>query len=196
MANVFDIGLLNEFRIIFGWLFVFVIIYAALEMTKILGENKGLHGIFAFVIATLFAIQPNAVAIVTGSAPWFVVMIVIFMFMMLIARFAFGESKGDAILLRLFGNEAGAGWWIFVPVIIIIGMMIASTVGPGVTPGSGEAVDVDDPDYVAPGEGSTATTDYETNVVNTLFHPKVLGMVVLMIIALFTILTITGVPKR
>ena len=194
MANVFDIGLINEFRIIFGWLFIFVIVYAVLQVTKVLGDNKGLHGIFAFALATLFAIQPNAVSIVTGSAPWFVVMIVIFMFMMLIARSAFGEEQGDRILMHLFGREEGAGWWIFVPVIIIIGMMIAST-GWWEGPTGGPSVsDVDDPDY-EPGDGNTDTEDYETNVVNTIFHPKVLGMVVLLVIALFTVLTITAVPR-
>ena len=79
MATVLDIGLLQEFQIIFGWIFVFVLVYAVLELTKVLGENKGLNAIIGFTAATLFALSSQAVAIVTGMAPWVVVMVVVFM---------------------------------------------------------------------------------------------------------------------
>src|SRR4030042_5100741 len=99
MATVFDIGLLKEFSIIFGWLFVFVMSYALLEVTKVLGENKGIHAILAVCFATLFAFSERATNIVIGSAPWFVVFMVLVMFLLVGIRFAFGD-KGDDMLLE------------------------------------------------------------------------------------------------
>lgn len=182
MATVFDLGLLQEFQIIFGWLLVFVLVYAALEMTKVLGTNKGLHAITAFAAATLFSLSPRAVAIVTGFAPWFVVMLLVFMFILVGVRFFFG-AEGDQLLLNILGKSQAA-WWVFLPVVIILGVLISSTLGPGLTPGSENVEEVDTTDT------STATSDWRTNVVNTLFHPKILGAGVLLLISMFTIMNL------
>lgn len=188
MATVMDIGLLEHFRIIFGWLFIFILVYAVLELTKVLGENKGLHAISALCVAILFSLSPQAMTIVTGAAPWFVVLLFMIMFLLIGTRFAFGE-KGDELLLGVFGKTTG-GWWIFIPVLVIMGILLASAIGPGLTQGANETQQAE------VGEGSTATSNWQTNINNTLFHPKVLGTAALLLIAMFAVLMLTSTPVR
>lgn len=189
MATVFDLGLLQEFQIIFVWLLVFVLVYAILELTKVLGENKGLHAIIALCAAIIFSFSKSAVHVVTGMTPWIVVMLFFFLFLLMGIRFAFGEA-GDQYLLSVLGGEKGAAWWIFIPVVIILSVMLMSAVGPALTPtGNNESGSVGDSDM------STDTSDWQRNILNTMFHPKILGTGILLLIAMFTITTICSVPK-
>ena len=189
MATVLDVSLLQDFQIIFGWLFIFILVYAALEITKALGENKGLHAVLAVCFATLFSFSSKAMTVVTGAAPWFVVLLVIIMFLLIGVRFAFGVEGGDAALNRVFGTTAG--WWIFIPVIIIIGVLIMTTLGPGLLP-----LSEDGSEPVEPGEKSTSTKDFSTNVWNTLFHPKMLGTGAILMIAVFAIALLCSTPLK
>ena len=181
-------GLLKEFSIIFGWLFVFVLSYALLEVTKVLGENKGLHAVLAVCFATLFAFSERATNIVLGSAPWFVVFMVLVMFLLIGVRFAFGD-KGDELLLETLGRRK-AGWWILLPVVAIVGILIAFQIGPEMLPGGGGT------ETTESGGTSTATSSFSQNIVNTLYHPKIIGMAAILMIAVFAIFTICTVPVK
>ena len=53
MATFLDIGLAQHFSVVFTILLVFVIVFAVLEKSKILGGNKGLHSLIALSLAML-----------------------------------------------------------------------------------------------------------------------------------------------
>ena len=59
MATFLDIGLAQHFSVIFPVLFVFVIVFALLEKSKILGDNKGLHSLIALCLAIMLLFVPG-----------------------------------------------------------------------------------------------------------------------------------------
>ncbi len=192
MATVMDIGLLQSFSDIFLVLFVWVVVYAILQKVKVLGENKGLNAIVAISVAIFLAFSAKPKIIVKGIIPWFVLLFVFFMFLVMGMRFTFGVDAGDEMLLKVLGGEQSAGWWIFIGAAAILLVVVSSLVGPEVTPGSNQTAP---PEITTPGQnGDVDTGDWRTNVLNTLYHPKVLGSVLLLVIALFAIQFLTRTP--
>ena len=76
MANGLDLGVLNYFSVIFPALLIFVIVYALLEKTKMLGENRSLHAIAAISAAFLVMLSKDILEIINFGAPWFILVIV------------------------------------------------------------------------------------------------------------------------
>jgi len=168
MATIIDIGVLDHFVPLFVFLFVFVIFYAVLLKTKILGSNKGLMSLVSFVVAMLFIITQSATEFVQLVTPWFVVLIMITMAFLLI--FMFMGIKPDAIASAI-GNESMV-WTIMIVLLVLLGFALTKTIGPGIadiTQGN-----VDDENFV----GSVGTI---------LFHPKILGVLFILFVASFAI---------
>lgn len=77
---------LNYFMPVFSFLLVFVLIYALLAKTKVLGENKFVHLLISFILAVFFIVNVSLVDFVKFSSAWFVVFIVcVFLILVLIA---------------------------------------------------------------------------------------------------------------
>lgn len=190
MATLFDLGLLEYFSSIFLFLFVLVVIYGILEVVKIVGENKGLNALIALCIAVFatFATKPRM--IIQGIIPWFALLFIFGMFVMVAMRFIFGESA-DAMFKQMLGGDTGAGWWILIGAGTILLVVFSSAVGPDLTPGMDNTTVIEG----GGGSGSTSTGNWQSNVLNTLYHPKILGTVVILVIALFAIKLISTVPK-
>lgn len=64
------------FMPIFAFLLVFILVYALLGKTKILGENKFLHLLLAFFVSIIFVSSPAAKEFVFLSVPWLAVFLV------------------------------------------------------------------------------------------------------------------------
>src|SRR3989344_3428892 len=85
---VIDIGIWRYFLPIFSFIFMFTLVFAILEKTKILGsDSTGLNSIIAFVVALLFVLTPSAVALVNFLIPWFIVLIFFILFVVVIFMF-------------------------------------------------------------------------------------------------------------
>lgn len=110
--------------IILPFLLVFVLLFAILQKTKLLGEGKlQIDAITAFVIAALFVTFTNAVHIVTQMTIFLTIAIVVLFVFMLIYGFAYGDTKGDPL--------AGQKWvkptiGIIAFVSVIIGFLVIS----------------------------------------------------------------------
>ena len=189
MASVLDIGLINQFAGVFTILFIFLVIYAILTVTKLLGDNQGVSGLIALLIALLSATQPQALAVVSGMSPVFVILLMFLMFMFLAAKFA-GFDTND--IIGMLGGRPGAAAWILIFSLIALFFVMANVFGQGFLESfsefqGGEAVN-------ATGEGSTSTssTSFNTNLGNTIFHPKILGFILIMLIGAFAIALLTG----
>jgi hypothetical protein len=66
--------------------------------------------------------------------------------------------------------------------------------GTNARPNTGTPVEPGEPGYVEPGEvgpGTTATSDFNTNLNRAFFHPKVIGMVFLLLVGAFTVAQLT-----
>jgi len=117
MATVLDLGLLEEFSIIFSMLLVFILVYAILQYTKILGENKAIHAFIAILIAIIILFVPSIGELLTTIIPWYVVLF-IFILMMLISYKMFGI--GDEDLADTLKNYTQIIYWIIILSVIIL----------------------------------------------------------------------------
>ncbi len=186
----FGMELLGNFTPIFSFLFVFVIVYALLEKTKVLGENRGLHSMISLCIAFIIFISPAVNQIIVETTPWFVLLFVFLMFLLMSVKFV-GIQETEFI--GVLGGKTASWWLIAIALIILLGVS-GQIFGPKLLAfTSGEV----------PGEpgtattGSTATSSYSTNLGRTIFHPQFLGMVALLLIAAFTVKSLAiGPPKN
>lgn len=96
---------------VFGFLLVFVVVYALLSKTKILGENKFVHIFTSFCVAILFLVSANAVEYVQVITPWFVAFILSMLFILILVGLMRGKIE----------DFMGKGvTWIIVILLIII----------------------------------------------------------------------------
>lgn len=113
---VVDISGLSYFMPIYGFLFVFVLIYAILQKTKILGDNKFISLIISFILATIFATVSSMQAYVSLVTPWFIILIVALFFILLIVGFS---------LKKVEGIISPGFIWVFVAVLILVFLISA-----------------------------------------------------------------------
>jgi len=201
MASIIDLGLVQQFSDIFSIILIFLVVYAALEMTKVLGANKGVHSLVALMIALLMAVNPNALKIISGISPLFTVFIIFIMFLFVAALFA-GFTKGEVI--QALGGQSGAAFWIIIVSVVLLGIVIGNVFGQQLleqfSASSSETVNTQPtidtngdgvPDAVAP---TTDSADFQKNFGRTLFHPKILGLILILLIGSFTIRMLTSAP--
>ena len=189
MATFLDIGLFGYFGAIFPVLLVFLLVFAVLTKTKFFGDNKGVHSLIAFAIAMMVLVSPGVVSVINIMAPWFVF---IFIFSMLfLVSLQFLGVKSEAITDYMTGDWSAVHWIILSIAIIIAIGSLATVYGGSLLPytESGQAT-------VTAGGGVTGTTtstgDFNQNVGRVLFHPKVIGMVFVLLVATFTIRLMAG----
>jgi len=174
----FDVGLIENFSMIFTFLFFFVTIYAVLSFGKIFGENKGLQALIALVLSFFSILSPNLIKLITTIAPAFVLVMVFLMFLFMLYKM-FGVED-NWISKAVVGEEGAAYYWILIVSIIIILAGAAVVWGPSLPYTQGNVS----------GEPGTITG----NIATVFFHPKVLGFLFLLLIAVFTIWLITLTP--
>lgn len=184
-----DVGFLGYFSPIFVFVLIFAMVYGALQFTKLLGDNKILHAGIAMVIAVIFLFSASAITVVTFIAPWFTLLF-IFIIFILIAYKLFGAT--DDQIRTVITKMSAVQYTIFALGIIILLLGLGAGFGQellGFSAGFSETRDA----AVEAAEGGTATESYQQNLIATLFHPKILGMILILVIAAFTIRALT--PK-
>jgi len=186
MATFLEVGILNYFSIIFPALLVFVIIFAILEKTKLLGENKSLHAIVAIVSAFLTMISTDIAAVINFGAPWFIMVFVFLTLMLLIYRFM-GASEAD---LAAAAKEKTVAWTIFAVSIIIVISSISHVYGQKLLERSAGEADLATGEA---GERAIAAGDdtFRSELLDALFNPKVLGLMFIFLVAVFTVSLLT-----
>jgi len=189
MATFLDVGLVQHFSVIFPVLLVFVIVFALLQKSKLIGDNKGLHSLVALCIAVMMLFAPGVVQVINIMAPWFVLIFLLIIFFMMILL-SFGTSW-DSITKYATGWETPHWFLLIIGLIIFIGAL-ASVYGTALLPYSNE----DNATATAVVNGtSTDTGDFNSNVGRVIFHPKTLGMVFLLMVGSLTIRLLTKSAK-
>ncbi|MBW2973388.1 hypothetical protein KY346_03270 [Candidatus Woesearchaeota archaeon] len=179
MATPLDIGLLQKFDLIFPFLLILVIGYVVLTRIKIFKENQALAFILSFALAVLALFNPIVIKTINMMAPWFVLLFV-FMLLVFMAYVAFGIKEDTIIETITKGKYAtDFGYWILALVLIISIGSLTTVISQeeGFIP-----LTEDNATVAAAPEGGE-----QAGFWTTLFHPKMLGMVLLLLIALFTI---------
>jgi len=168
MANVFDLGLLSQFSDIFVLVLIFAVLFGILQVTNPF-KNQGINALVAIAITVLLGTTGGTTEVITGLLPWFVITGIFMVFLFVLLNFV-GVPLQETVL------SGGAGmWWVFIP--LIIGLVIALVAGgpfskadPGVEPTPGQAV------------------------LNLITEPKILGFILIMVIASITVTLMAGVP--
>ncbi len=190
MASVLDLGLIDQFSSIFAILFIFLIVFAVLESTNVLKAGHGVHGLIALIVALISATNTDALSVVTQISPFFVIVLVVIFFLFLATSFA--GFKFDEVLSVIGGRDNASIWIILVTVIIVLfglgnvygqSFLKQTTIGQ-LTTEDGAVI------------GNQTSTDTNTgsfadNLANTIYHPKVLGMILVMLIGAFAIALLT-----
>lgn len=218
MATTFmDISLFGHFSIIFVFLLVFVIVYGFLSMIKLfkgLSGEKGLYAIIALAISFLASMSADVLNVVLNMTPWFTVLIIFMFLTFFVVRMWAGDD--EALFSRLI-KQPTVYWILIIVFILILISSLSSTFGqkmldnnPEVqTLSGGETVQMDNGTIISiedaedagyeiisqtttesTSSGSTATTDFSGNVMATIIHPKVLGLLLFMVISFLTIIFI------
>lgn len=115
MENIFTNVIFTDY--ILPWVLLFVIVFAILEKTNLLGEGKRqINAIIGAVVGLIVLAFPAFRDVITGLIPYFaVVLIAIFVFLLLFS-FASGETKG---------NPLGKTPKIIFGIVLFIGTIIA-----------------------------------------------------------------------
>ena len=183
MVTFLDTGLFEFFSVIFPALLVFAVVYGFFTKFKIFGESKSLHAIIAISVAFLVMLSEDIVALISFIAPWFVLFFV-FLMLLLMVYMIMGASADD--FARVINNDPTISWTIFVIGIVIIAAGVAHVYGQRLGPLTQDG-EVSDTDATISGE----TSDFSQNVGKILFHPKLIGMIFILLVAVFAIALLT-----
>ena len=82
MATFLNALLLSRFNGLIVFLFVFTIVYAVLQKGNLL-KNKNLNALIAFTFAFLSVLNPNIVKFIMYLVPWFFVVILVTLFLII-----------------------------------------------------------------------------------------------------------------
>jgi len=142
---------------IMAFLFVFLVTYALLAKTRILGGNTFIHFFVSFIIAIVFALSPSATEYTVMTIPWIAVLLVALFSILLTFALVKGNIE-DLVKSPIVGI-------ILVIVVLIIFLVSALNVfGPFFA-------------QYAPGP------QQKPGIISFLINPSVLGGVILLIIA-------------
>lgn len=179
-ASIIDLSIMQGMSAIFMIIMVFIMIYALLQKTKVLGGNSALDATIAIAVSFMMIISGTVMEIISNMTPILVLCLFFVMFFLMATRFLGIE---DSSIVAMLGGQ-NAAWWLIIAGILIFLGAAGQVVGPLLAGGGGEGT----ADSIQPSEtGDVGTGDYHQDLRNTLFHPTFLGMIVLLLIGSFTI---------
>jgi len=171
MATFLDVSGLEAFSKIFVFLLVLLAIYAVFTTTKSFGGTKWVAWLIALVVAIFVILSDLASGIIRYITPWFAVLF-IFVTFVIVAGKIFGATGADFAEYK----------WILVVVVVLVFLVGAlmyirqQTNVPG---------DVNE-------DGKVVKESNYASTVNFLFHPKVMGIIFILLVAIFTIALLAG----
>jgi len=183
MATILDVTILENFAVIIGMVFVMAVVFGILETIKIFGANRGLNILIAVLIGLLVLIFPDITKIIAISVPWFT-MLFLLILVMLIAYKMLGAT--DADIASALTADRTIVWVVAIVCIVIVIAAASSVFGQKLLTGEEAAAE-----GFVPG-ASTSTESFSANVGATFFHPKILGLILIFMVAVFTMAILGG----
>ena len=188
MAVFLDISIIKNFSAVFTFILVFVIIYGLMQSLKLLGDNKnGTHALIAIVVAFLVSMSSGVTTFLQTFTPWFTILIIVIFFILFAVKM-FGVS--DGAITKAFENKSSILTWILILSAVILLFSLGAGFGQtalneGQT--GGNTTSVVTGNTTAP----TDTGSFSQNLYNTLYHPKVLGLILIMLIVVIAMMFLT-----
>ena len=162
-----DLSIMQYFLPIFSFILIIVIMYAVLQKTEILSKNVRINFMIALCAALLVMFSGRTLELVDYMVPWIV--FILFILVMVFMVFMFFGLEKDEVWARI--GTPGIVWTFFI-VLIILAM--GKVFGP-----------------IIPNKGFEAGT-----LLGFLFQPQVLGVVALLLIAMWVANSLTGQDLR
>lgn len=182
MATFLDLSLFGFFDRIFVVLLIWTITFAILQKTKAVGDALGLNAIIAVAIAFLALISDTIVQLISFMVPWFALLIIFLVLLILLFQI-FGVTDVSAAV-----KDKALQWTLIGVSLVIVFAAFGNVFGQQLA----EAATSSSPEAGTVTTGGTGTTNFQQNVYSTLFHPKVLGMLVLFAVAIFAVVLLSG----
>ncbi len=161
-----DISIIAFFRPIFVFLFIFAVLFAILEKTKIFGSTKGVNSLISFVLALLFLISSDLVEVVNIITPWFTILFI--MILMMILVFMFASVKQETI-----AETFKQTWFVWILVLVMFGIF-----GYALSQVFGSQIQA-----IYGGTEGAAGKGIGFDIGRIIFHPKILGVILIIAIA-------------
>ncbi len=157
MATFLDVTGLEHFSSIFVFLFVWIVVYATLLWTKLLGQNNFVNILVGLLIGIFVLISPLATDVIASTAPFLAVIFVFILLISIAASMLGGNIESFPALKGIL--------LVFIVIIVIIGAAVK----------------------VREKVNAQAETKDISKTVNLVFNPTFLGTVLVFAIAVFTI---------
>jgi hypothetical protein len=146
------------------FLLVFIVMFALLAKTKVLGGSPFIHLFTSFLVAVIFIASPALTDLTKLALPWVMVLIVILISILLVVGFVKGNL--DSVTKNPVVTVA-----IIVAIIIIFLISAINVFGPIVKP------------YLPTATSEAGGSPDILQIKHVLFSPSTIGMIVLMIVA-------------
>ena len=170
MATFLDVTGLAQFSSIFVFLFAWIIIYAVFLSTRIFADNKVIAILASFILGIFVLLSPAVTSIVQVLAPWITIGFMFIVLVTAVSKLMIGDAPAE-ISLELRGV-------LLVFIIVIIFVAVVAQYREHITiPGD---------------EGTSDDVDGFTKPTTIIFHPKVMGTILILAIAVFTIALLTS----
>jgi len=105
---------IGYFMPVFAFLLVFIVIYALLAKTKILGESSWIMLFISFVLASFFIVEASLVEFVEFSSAWFSVLIILVFFALLLFALMPWDSPFDFLKKNAWFS------WVLLGVVVVL----------------------------------------------------------------------------
>lgn len=191
MATLFDFGLLESSTSLFAFILVLVVSYAVLTAFPFLKFSKFNATILSICFGMITLFNPAILNAIKVMVPWFGMMVAFIIFI-LTALFTLGYTQKDlakTIQSRDYGMQIKV-WIIVISAIIFIAALSSQfAVFTGEDAASDTASQSNQATVTSASGDRIDTTAIEEKgedaLVATLFHPKMLSMIAIMLIAVF-----------
>src|SRR3989344_6243987 len=179
MASPLDLGILNLFDFIFPVLLVWAFLFALLQKTEIIGKSMGINATIASAASLTVLLSRPFIDLINFIITWSAIAIIFFVLMVLL--FMIMGAKDITAY-----KQTNVQW-----VLIAVGILIV-VAGFGKVLGQTLLEEGAQAGTVVEGAEGVATGGFQQNVYATLFHPKVLGLLIVFAIVVFTVALLNG----
>jgi len=100
-----SVSVIGYFMPIFAFLLVFIVSYALLVKTKVLGESPAVMLFISFILSSFFIVEASLVEFVQFSSAWFGVIVIALFFLIVVVAFVPGID-----LAAFFGKGNWFAW--------------------------------------------------------------------------------------
>lgn len=111
-----DLSGISYFLPIFSFVLIFVVVFAILRKTKMLGDNNFIMAMVSLVLAVIFISFSDVRSYIEAVSPWFVVLVIAMFFVLVLGGFLLAKD------ITAIARPATA--WVFIALLALVFIVI------------------------------------------------------------------------